>query len=189
MRTKGIFTGTIAACLLVLLVFLPFSSVVLGDITPFDSDPVHEAGYLNAVFTDTYGKDIPLTVFYPATTEGEDASGDLSGAPYPTIALAGHERAYPAMDYYTSYGIHLSKRGYVVLMANMSVHEGVPGGYGRMANTTLDALEYATAESVRAGSPLLSMVNSSAMARAPRSLSWRLMSMAGARSRPFRAWA
>jgi hypothetical protein len=163
-RIKGPLTGTLAACLFVLLLPFPIASVVSADVSPFDSEPVHEAGHIEDVFTDQSANDIPLTVFYPAMSEGEDTVADTSRAPYPTVCFVGQEGAYPSEDYYASYGVHLSRRGFVVLMANLSVHEGVADGYAMMANSTLGALDHAMAENVRTGSRLLGMVNSSAMA-------------------------
>ena len=131
-----------------------------GGPSPHDSDPVHSVGWWNTSFADSGSNDINVTIFYPATSEGEGATRDASMAPYPLLCLVPHDRIRPVCQFYGSYGDHMAKRGYVVAMIELEPYDdGEPSDYRLMANTTLEGIDFVLAESDRTGSPVQAMVN------------------------------
>lgn len=161
MRSSSTSPLTVIA-LAFLLVFgtgLVMASEVPG---PFESTVDHEAGYLNTTFTDSASNKLGITVFYPAQTEGENTTKDVSSAPYPLLLIIHHPGVRPPITYFGSYGEHLSKRGYVVALLDLGPDQGASTDWDALVNSSLDALDHIADEDGTSGSNLYGMVDTSA---------------------------
>jgi hypothetical protein len=129
-----------------------------------DSAPDHLAGYLNTTFTDSAANDLDMTVYYPARAEGEETLKDVTGAPYPLLMILHQPDFSPVLKYLRSYGEHLSRRGYVVALLDLSTYDPADAGdYDEMTQATLDAVDEIAGQHSTSGKILYGMVKTSAV--------------------------
>ncbi len=148
----------LASTMLALLAGLPLQAGTAAA----DGQAVYSAGYVTIQYTDSYAQTIDAVVYYPATSEGEDAPPESSNAPYPSVVLV-HARGLGAVSAraYGPYGLNLSRHGYVVAVVNMTPNEAQAESDSRIANSTLDAIDALGAQNATAGSRLEGIVDTS----------------------------
>ncbi len=157
---------SLVAVLVVAALMLPAPGMMWasGNPAPMDSNPDHQAGFLNTTFTDSASSSLDMTMFYPARTAGEDTIKDVSGAPYPGLLVVHDPTVGPTWTYWRSYGEHLSRRGYVVGLLDLEPYDGSTAtDYDAMVNATLDAIEHIAVLDDTSGTNMYGMVNLSAM--------------------------
>jgi hypothetical protein len=122
---------------------------------------------LNVTFTDSTANDLDMTVYYPARSEGAETIKDVTGAPYPALLMVHQPDLGPAIKFWRSYGEHLSRRGYVVGILDLSVYDpGDSGEYDEMHLATLDAIDELADMHSTTGTILYGMVDTSSVVAA-----------------------
>jgi predicted dienelactone hydrolase len=122
--------------------------------TALDEPGAYKIGTYDTSFATADGND-SATVYYPATATGANSSADVTGAPYPIVAVSPGITA--SKEWNRWIGLHLSTHGYIVVIFT------VPNPYDsstvQQQNGLIGALDKLTSENGNTGSRIYGLAD------------------------------
>ncbi|MBK8812525.1 MAG: alpha/beta hydrolase [Acidobacteria bacterium] len=142
--------------ILVLLALLTVSGT-FGQTNPLSAAGRFRAGWRSVTVTRPNNTTFTARLFYPATTNGQNATYDPSGGPYPAITF-GHG-FFQAVSNYQSTLEHLATHGYFVIASDSE--GGLLPSHQNFANDLRQSLTYLESENSNSASTLFNQIQTS----------------------------
>jgi len=159
----GSFRGVCLVLLLVLILFpwIPQRASYAATIDDLSEPGDYKAGFSTVTVTRADSTTFEATLFYPATSAGENAPFDPSGGPYPGITFA--HGFLSEVSYYTSTLEHMATHGYFVIASETYSGFTFEIDHELFARDVSDCLGYLVQQNNASSSPYYHQVKTNAL--------------------------